>query len=140
MTTHTSAQMRLQHDSGSILYTDADDGIVFYIESHGSTANEPAEENDEVMELSKHFLRQHLVKNGERSEEVTKLLRHNSIGPLLKTTADLHLRRDHGVEDSLFTLHRCLGVLVSTLQRRKHALLAVEEMQQRQQREAAQAN
>lgn len=128
--------MRLQHDSGSILYTDADDGVVFYIESHGATANDPVEEEDEVLELSKHFLRQHLIKNGEKSTEVTKLLRGDSIGPLLEATADLHLRKDSGAEESLTALHKCLGVLVSTLQRRKHALVAVEEMQHRQRREA----
>ena len=122
--------MRLQHGSGSILYSDADDGVVFYVESHGKMGNEPAEEEEQVVELSKHFLRQHLIKNGRRSEDLTSLLRGDDIRPLLKAEVDQQFA-DGRTEEGVVSLYKLLGTLVSILERRKEALLVVEEMQRK---------
>ena len=134
MSAQTRAQMVLHYDSGSILYRDAEDEIVFYIESHGVTPNEPEEEQEEIVELAKHFLRQHLIKNGERN--VAPLMKGNCLKAILKAVVDMHLEKDAEPTESLGNLYKILGVLVSTLERRTHALAALEEMQKRQQQES----
>lgn len=92
---------------------------------------------DATTDLIKSFLRQHLLKNGERSRCLIPLMRKDGIEALLIATVALHLRKDGqgesengGVRDdaaAIRSLHKTLGSLVSVLQQREKVLNYLEE-------------
>lgn len=103
-------------------------------ETTASSAHEC--ESQATTDLVKSFLRQHLLKNGERSRCLIPLMRKDGIEALLIATVALHLRKDgqgdseHGVRDdaaAIRSLHKTLGSLVSVLQQREKVLNYLEE-------------
>ncbi|KAK7698541.1 hypothetical protein SLS64_012409 [Diaporthe eres] len=156
MTTQTRIQLKLQRDSGSIFYQDTDDNLAFHIEALRSTSPSPSadektqpkqdqrastpdheEESAATTDLVKSFLRQHLLKNGERSRCLIPLMRKDGVEALLIATVVLHLRKDSqgegedgGVRDdgaAIRSLHKTLGSLVSVMQQRESVLKYLEE-------------
>lgn len=95
------------------------------------------EESAATTDLVKSFLRQHLLKNGERSRCLIPLMKKDGMEALLIATVVLHLRRDgHGdseddeVRDdaaAVMSLHKTLGSLVSVLQQRERVLKYLQE-------------
>lgn len=156
MTTQTRIQLKLQRDSGSIFYQDKDDNLAFHIEALRSRSPSPSadettqseqhgraptpdceEESAATTDLVKSFLRQHLLKNGEKSRCLIPLMRRDGIEALLIATVVLHLRKDGqgqgddgGVRDdgaAIRSLHKTLGSLVSVMQQRESVLRYLEE-------------
>lgn len=156
MTTQTRIQLKLQRDSGSIFYQDKDDNLAFHIEAMRSTPPSPSadertqseqggraatpdheEESAATTDLVKSFLRQHLLKNGERSRCLIPMMKRDGMEALLIATVVLHLRKDGqgegeggGVRDdgaAIRSLHKTLGSLVSMLQQRERVLKYLEE-------------
>lgn len=156
MTTQTRIQLKLQRDSGSIFYQDKDDNLAFHIEALRSTSPSPSadektqpeqdqrastpdheEESAATTDLVKSFLRQHLLKNGERSRCLIPLMKKDGMEALLIATVVLHLRKDGqgegaegGVRDdgaAIRSLHKTLGSLVSVMQQRESVLKYLEE-------------
>ncbi|KAG6365678.1 hypothetical protein INS49_007289 [Diaporthe citri] len=156
MTTQTRIQLKLQRDSGSIFYQDKDDNLAFHIEPLRSTSPSPSsdektqseqdgrastpdheEESAATNDLVKSFLRQHLLKNGERSRCLIPLMKKDGMEALLIATVVLHLRKDGqgegddgGVRDdgaAIRALHKTLGSLVSVMQQRESVLKYLEE-------------
>lgn len=140
MTTSTRVRMKLQKDSGSILYEDSEDGVIFHIEAMRDVAPAPRAREDAsagatgleqagaTTDLVKSFLRQHLLKNGESSHSVMPLMREGSAGPLLDAVTALHLRVSAGGAEgcggtgaAISDIYKTLGVLVSMLQQREKA-------------------
>lgn len=149
MTTLTRVQIKLQQDSGSILYQDCEDGVIFHIEAMRdrlclATADEDADhqvlESREVeaakTELLRSFLRLHLLKNGEASHSITPLMREESLDPLLDAMTALHLRKDAGrgaggcgdVGAAMNATYRTFGTMVSMLQQREKILKVVSHL------------
>lgn len=156
MTTQTRIQLKLQRDSGSIFYQDKDDNLAFHIEAMRSTPPSPSadgktqseqggraatpeheEESAATTDLVKSFLRQHLLKNGERSRCLIPMMKRDGMEALLIATVVLHLRKDGQGEDqnggvrddvaAIRSLHQTLGSLVSMLQQREKVLKYLEE-------------
>lgn len=156
MTIQTRIQLKLQRDSGSIFYQDKDDNLAFHIEALRSASPSPPadktthceqdgrsstpeheEESAATTDLVKSFLRQHLLKNGERSRCLIPLMKRDGMEALLIATVVLHLRKDgqgedkdSGVRDdgaAIRSLHKTLGTLVSMLQQRERVLKYLEE-------------
>lgn len=156
MTIQTRIQLKLQRDSGSIFYQDKDDNLAFHIEAMRSASPSPSadettqseqdgrastpdqeEESAATTALVKSFLRQHLLKNGERSRCLIPLMKRDGIEALLIATVVLHLRKDGQGEDqdgavrddgaAIRSLHKTLGSLVSMLQQRERVLKYLEE-------------
>lgn len=123
MTKATRVQLKLQ-DSGSILYKDSEDDIIFYIEAGDGSDGDGAEAA--TTEVIKSFLRQHLLKNGASSHDVTPLMKTNrTIGPLLKAVVGLHCEEQQQQGRGAATvsgIYKTLGVLVLLLQQREKAL------------------
>lgn len=149
MTTSTRVQIRLQEDSGSILYTDSEDGVIFHIEPLAESITPSAEagsasgkDDAATTELVKSFLRQHLLKNGEASNTIQRLMRAESVSLLVNAATELHLRKDgagagdltagaHGVGNvrtAIISIYKTFGTLVSMLQQREKALVAAGEL------------
>lgn len=141
MTTSTRVQIRLQEDSGSILYTDSEDGVIFHIEPIADSPTSSGEDGAATTELLKSFLRQHLIRNGEPSNKIQPLMRAESVSPLVNAVTELHLRKDAGASVSVFgtdgsgdvgkavkLIYKIFGTMVSMLQQREKALVAVGEL------------
>lgn len=124
MTKATRVQLKLQ-DSGSILYKDSEDDIIFHIEAGDGDGEEAA-----TTEVIKSFLRQHLLKNGASSHDVTPLMNTNrTIGPLLQAVVGLHCEQQEGGGAAAVSgIYKTLGVLVSLLQQREKALKVAAEV------------
>lgn len=94
-------------------------------------------ESEATTDLVKSFLRQHLLKNGERSRCLIPLMKRDDIEALLIATVVLHLRKDGQRESeegsvrddgaAIRSLHKTLGSLVSVLQQREKVLSYLEE-------------
>lgn len=119
MTKPTRVQLKLR-DSGSILYKDFEDDVIFHIEA-GAEGDE-----ESTRQVIKSFLRQHLLKNGEL-HGITPLMKMDSIGPLLHAVVRLQVR-DQGSAAAVSAMYKTLGVLVSLLQQREKALKVAAEM------------
>lgn len=143
MTTLTRVQINLQQDSGSLLYTDAEDGVIFHIEPMGNSdmadmtpSSELHEDAAATMDLVKSFLRQHLLKNGESSNTIQPMMRVASIDRLLNAVTELHLRKDadhqangcDDIEAAMQAIYKTLGTTISMLQQRKKALSVVSQL------------
>lgn len=125
MTKATRVQLKLR-DSGSILYKDSADDIIFHIEAGDANADGKEAATTEVI---KSFLRQHLLKNGESCHDVTPLMRTDSIGPLLKAVVGLHSRDQASYSAAMVCgIYKMLGGLVSLLQQREKVLTVAAEM------------
>lgn len=122
MTKLTRVQLKLR-DSGSILYKDSEDDVIFHIEA-GTDQDE-----ESTKQLIKSFLRQHLLKNGEPCHDITPLMKTESIGPLLIAVVRLQIR-DYASESTtaVSAMYKTLGGLVSLLQQREKALKVAAEM------------
>jgi hypothetical protein len=113
----------------------------------GLSEEELAEELEATNDLVRSFLRQHLLKNGERSRGMIPLMRKDGVEALLIATVVLHLRRDgrreigaggdageasgqgYVVRDdgaAVRSLHQTLGSLVAVLQQREKVLSYLE--------------
>lgn len=128
MTKATRVQLKLR-DSGSLLYKDSEDDVIFHIETRPeSTVAE--DEEAATREVIQSFLRQHLLKNGECSHDVTPLMKTESLAPLLKAVVELQLRYSGGRDSAaaVSSMYKTLGVLVSLLQQREKALKMAAEM------------
>lgn len=103
MTKATRVQLKLQ-DSGSILYKDSEDDIIFHIEAGDGSYGDGAEAaTTDVMS----FLRQHLLKNGASRHDVTSLMRTNrTIGPCSRPLWGCTVRSNNNKEEGP---RRCLG-------------------------------
>lgn len=99
------------------------------------------EDGGATTELIKSFLRQHLLRNGESSSKIQPLMRAESVSPLINAVAELHLRKDAGpgklaagengcdnVEVGIKSIYKTFGTMVSMLQQREKALIAVGEL------------
>lgn len=140
MTSLTRVQIKLQ-DSGSIIYKDLEDDVIFHIEPmRDSDSKDPTggyEDETATADLIKSFLRQHLLKNGESSYDITPLMRQENIEPLLNALIRLHLRKDGQTDNcggcdgggaAVVGIYKALGVLVSLLQQRNNALKVVTQL------------
>lgn len=144
MTTSTRVRISLQQDSGSIIYQDSEDGVIFHIEAmqapsvpesqEGYTGTESSEqlESTATTDLLKSFWRQHLLKNGQNSHSVTPLMRQKTIAPLVNAAMELELQsqmdtaasegeHDH-VAAAMSAMYKTIGLTVSMLQQRSKAL------------------
>lgn len=126
MASQTRVRMVLQHDSGSLIYCDGD--IAFHIEYPANSLPSQQDRERETSELSKSFLRQHLIKNGRPSSSILPLFRSESMSLLLKETVDVHVEKASNVEEAIISLYKTLGTLLSTLQQREKASVVAMEM------------
>ena len=129
MALQTRVRMILQYDSGSLLYCDGDDNIVFHIESSAGTPVLEQDKENDTEGLCKSYLRQHLIKNDRPSSDLVRLFRAEGIAPLLQETVKLHVEKSCSVEEVVNSIYKTLGVLVSTLQQRTKASIVLAQMQ-----------
>jgi hypothetical protein len=119
----TKVSMSLDFDSGIIRFRDAADSTVFYIE-------DALDDEADLSELSGHFFRQHLIKNGMLSIEATRQMRSWSgqTEAMIAAAMGMHLAVLDNVEEALRVTRSIIGLLLSMLEQREKARERVREV------------